>query len=77
MDIGMLWFDNSTDVDLQTKITRAADYYQRKYGQAATLCIVNPGTLGSATLPANRLEIRSAQSVLPNHFWIGVNERLH
>ena len=73
MNIGMLWFDNDPKVDLSSKITRAADYYQKKYGQVPDLCYVHPSMLKESTLKPGKIEIRSNRSVLPNHFWIGTH----
>ncbi|OGO31077.1 MAG: hypothetical protein A2136_07330 [Chloroflexi bacterium RBG_16_54_11] len=73
MNIGMLWFDNDNKSDLATKIQRAAHYYQSKYGKAPDLCFVHPRTLGESTWKGNGIEVRTTRSVLPNHFWLGVN----
>ncbi len=73
MNIGMLWYDNDSKADLATKIQRAADYYQVKYGKAPNLCLVNPRTLGSNTWKGTGIEVKTTRSVLPNHFWLGVN----
>lgn len=73
MNIGMLWYDNDKQSDLATKIQRAADYYHTKYGKAPTLCLVHPRTLGDTPLKGNGIEVRATRSVLPNHFWLGVN----
>lgn len=83
MDIGMLWFDNDKQVDLDVKVTRAVSYYQDKYGQKPNLCFVNPcmivanGSNGSnpqkGFKAAGDVEIRESNSMLPNHFWIGIN----
>ncbi len=82
MNVGMLWFDNDPKAELVVKIERAATYYRTKYGRNPTLCYVHPSmlpvpiTTGStlpSTLKAAGLEVRSTRSVLPNHFWIGVN----
>ena len=78
MNIGMLWFDNDTQSDLNQKIQRAASYYQQKYGKQPDLCYVHPsmalaiqdGTPG--TKPGN-IEVKTTKSVLPNHFWIGID----
>jgi hypothetical protein len=85
MNIGMLWFDNDPKAGLSIKIERAAAYYRSKYGKAPNLCFVHPSMI-PATAPAEveqapdgksytteGVEIRSNRSVLPNHFWIGVN----
>ena len=73
MNIGMLWFDNDSKADLATKIQRAADYYHTKYGKAPTICFIHPRTLGDNTWKGNGIEVRTTRSVLPNHFWLGVN----
>lgn len=81
MNIGMLWFDNDPKDELNIKIERAANYYRSKYGRNPTLCFVHPSMLPSET-PQNGstlrtkytgIEIRSNRSILPNHFWLGVN----
>jgi hypothetical protein len=82
MNVGMLWFDNDPKAGLAIKIERAADYFRSKYGRNPTLCYVHPSMLPAsptptaeqpANLKAGGLEVRPTRSVLPNHFWIGVN----
>ncbi len=73
MNIGMLWFDNDPKADLSSKITRAVDYYQKKYGQIPDLCYVHPSMLQGDGMKTGKVEIRSNRSVLPNHFWIGTH----
>ena len=84
MNVGMLWFDNDSKVNLDTKVERAATYYRSKYGRSPTLCFVHPSMLpGNSAIPKDEaqnkaykigsVEVRSNRSVLPNHFWIGVN----
>ena len=73
MNIGMLWFDNDNKADLVTKIQRAASYYHMKYGKAPNLCLIHPRTLGNNSWNGAGLEVRTTRSVLPNHFWLGVN----
>ena len=74
MDSGMLWFDNSDQRDLDSKIDRAAAYFLKKYGQSPTICFVHPSMLqpGADGSSSGEVEVRSAPSVLPNHFWIGM-----
>lgn len=74
MRTGMLWFDNDPKTDLPTKVTRAAAYYQRKYGLTPNLCFVHPSMLQPEEPPANGIELRPSRQVLPNHFWLGLNE---
>ena len=82
MNIGMLWFDNDPKVPLDTKVERAAVYYRNKYGRNPTLCFVHPSMLARVEEAASDehkrftptgVELRSNRSVLPNHFWIGMN----
>lgn len=73
MRIGMLWFDSNRTLAVEQRVERAANYYRDKYGQAPTLCLVHPA-LAAAGLPAQvgQVELRTLDTVLPNHFWIGV-----
>jgi hypothetical protein len=75
MKTGMLWFDNDPKADLPTKISRAAAYYQHKYGRHPDLCFVHPNMLGGISLRAHEdIEVRPNRAVLPNHLWIGIHE---
>jgi hypothetical protein len=73
MKIGMLWFDSNAAVGVEQRVEQAARYYREKYGQAPTLCLMNPQIEGGA-LPARvgQVELQTLETVLPNHFWIGV-----
>ncbi len=73
MNIGMLWFDNDNKVDLTTKIRRACEYYQQKYGSSPNLCFVHPSMLATPTPATPGVEVRTTRTVLPNHFWLGIN----
>jgi hypothetical protein len=69
---GLLWFDNYEPRDLDQKIERAAEYYQSKYGERPTLCFVHPMMLMNGPAKVEGIEVRATNSVLPNHFWLGV-----
>ena len=57
------------------KIKKAADYYQVKYGRKPNLCFVHPSMVKAP--PANvSMELRTTRSVLPNHFWLGINNNI-
>lgn len=71
---GLLYFDNSPDRDLQTKIERVAAYYIEKYGAQPTLCFVHPTMLLDGPVQVEGIEIRATNSVLPSHFWMGVSD---
>ncbi len=89
MNVGMLWFDNDPKAEFSTKIERAARYYQNKYGRSPNLCFVHPSMLPanpsvkeveptreeahSSSIRSAGVEVRPAKTVLPNHFWIGIN----
>ena len=81
MYIGMLWFDNDSKTELNAKVARAADYYQRKYGQTPNMCYVHPSMLTrnssvlEAAVRAGSVEVRGLSTVLPNHFWIGISAK--
>lgn len=79
MHVGMLWFDNDTKSGLDNRVERAAQYYQRKYGQTPNMCFVHPSMLAAsladngAVVNANGVQVKPLSTVLPNHFWIGIN----
>jgi hypothetical protein len=74
MNTGMLWFDNDPKIDLQTKINKAVDFYQRKYGVHPDLCFVHPTMLKESVVRKNGVEVKPNRRMLPNHFWIGIQE---
>ena len=75
MNIGMLWFDNDPKSDLTVKVERAATYYRDKYGKTPNLCFVHPSMINGEPVKPKEIEIRANQSVLPNHFWIGISTK--
>lgn len=76
MNVGMLWFDNDTKSDLLTKVSRAAIYYQNKYGKQPNICFVHPSMAQTKSedqaIIAGKIEVRLTKSVRPHHFWIGI-----
>ncbi|MGD8622597.1 MAG: hypothetical protein PVI81_08925 [Anaerolineales bacterium] len=75
MKIGMLWFDEDCELDVAQKIARASDYYWQKYGRKPNLCFVHPESMDESDLPSDvAVEVKSSQTLLQNHFWIGVEE---
>jgi hypothetical protein len=83
MDIGMLWFDNDQKADFRAKVERAATYYRDKYGKAPNLCFVHPCMLPNnvsknaekPSFNSQGVEIRTSNTMLPHHFWIGINRQ--
>lgn len=76
MFTGMMWFDNDPKSPLADKVTQAAEYYRKKYGNAPDLCLVNPKSLSETEMHAGKILIRPLRAVLPGHIWIGVEEKL-
>lgn len=75
MKTGMLWFDNDPKADLATKIQRAAEYYQKKYGQIPTHCYVHPTMIPKDGVQTF-LSLYTSRQVLPNHLWLGCESKL-
>jgi hypothetical protein len=75
MHIGMLWFDNTPNTPLKTRIEKAVDYYRKKYHQEPNLCLIHPGTADVKKIVFGRLTIRAYQPVLPGHLWIGIEDK--
>ncbi len=87
MELGMLWFDGESQRPLQERLDRAARYYAQKYGRPANTCYVHPSTIaGTGRAPETKaskreqcvagLTVRASRTVLPNHFWLGVEEQI-
>ncbi len=85
MKTGLLWFDDDPRKELEEKVQRAATHYERKYGHAPDLCYVHPGALSAdrqvfgdagkkPVRKAGGVEIRTGRSVLPSHFWLGIDD---
>lgn len=82
MHIGMLWYDNTPNMSLKTRIEKAVDYYRRKYHQEPNLCLLHPSMLEAdnssknAGLPqVGSMTVRAYAPVLPGHLWIGIEDK--
>lgn len=73
MNIGMLWFDDSSK-PLNEKVRQAVQYYAAKYGRTPTHCLVNPETHSSVD-EVDDVQVVAAATVMPNHFWVGFDEQ--
>jgi len=72
---GLLWFDDTTR-DLAEKVLTAAQRYRQKFGAPPNLCLVHPSTLSNGKVQkVGKVRVAPHRSVLPNHFWIGVEEK--
>lgn len=75
MKVGMLWFDESREVGIAQRIERASNYYHSKYGCEPNLCFVHPDTVGEGeTLPEGSIKVVPSQTLLHDHFWIGIEQ---
>jgi hypothetical protein len=74
MDIGMLWFDDGSK-PLQEKVEQAAAFYEDKFGNRPTHCLVRPSTLNGGEGLVGSVMVRKARNVMPNHYWIGIEDQ--
>ncbi len=74
MKVGMLWFDSNDQRDLEAKLRRAVQHYQAKYGRRPTVCYVHPSAMLGQRKGIAGLDMRTANTVLPHHFWLGEGE---
>lgn len=75
MIAGMLWLDTDPKRPLSEKIRMAAEYYKNKYGRAPDTCMVHPAVLAEPSTQVDKITVRPLRTVLPNHLWIGVEEK--
>lgn len=73
MQEGLLWFDDDPTRSLKAKVARAAERYQLKCSQFATVCYVHPTMMeeGKTEVRAGNVRVLPMRTVLPHHFWIG------
>lgn len=74
MEIGMLWFDDGPK-PLQEKVAQAVAFYEDKFGNSPTHCLVHPSTLNGGEGLVGSVQVRKARNVMPNHYWIGVDDK--
>ncbi len=77
MNIGMMWFNDNPKIPLSAKVLEAAEYYRTKYGKSPDLCLVNPAMLAEPQMQEGKVLVRPLSSILPDHLWIGVDEKTH
>lgn len=77
MKVGMLWFDESRDLEIEQRIERASEYYHSKYGQKPNVCFVHPEAIDEdSRVIGSALKVRSSETLLQDHFWIGIEEEM-
>ncbi len=74
---GLLWFDDHPTRELYEKIDRAVARYREKYQRDPDVCYVNPSALlDGATINRNfAVKVLPAKSILPHHFWLGIEDK--
>lgn len=70
MRIGLMWADFSKDA-FSVKVQRAVSYFEEKYRFRPNAIVVHPNT---AITEFSGIAIRQSRSILPNHFWVGLEE---
>jgi hypothetical protein len=70
---GLLWFDDNKTRTVAAKVDMAMKRYQQKYGRMPTVCYAHPVTLDGQDVSI--FKILPLKSVLPNHFWLGVETK--
>ncbi len=74
MEIGMLWFDDGPN-SMQEKVNQAVAFYTDKFGKKPTHCLVNPVTLNGGDDTISGIQVKSARTVMPDHYWVGIEEQ--
>ena len=81
MQTGLLWFDSDPARSLSAKAADAARRYREKFGVAPNTCYVNLVALGGheqvlalQPIGGGELHLLPAANILPNHFWVGVED---
>ncbi len=79
MKVGLLWFDDDPQRDIEEKVRLAARRYREKFGRAANTCYVNPISLegnghSKEGFRCGRIKVIASQRILPHHFWLGVSD---
>lgn len=75
MHIGMLWFDDTANTALKSKVEAAIDHYRKKYHREPNLCLVHPSMLADGLVQVGKITVRAYRPVLPGHLWIGVEDQ--
>lgn len=66
----LLWFDDTKKKTVEQKILEGVERYLERFGERPNVCVVHRG----AQVPALGIEIREAEYVRPNYFWIGLED---
>ena len=64
------WFDDTPKKSISEKIEEAVERYTAKFGETPNVCLVNTTNM----VTYDGLEVKAADYVRPNHFWVGKDE---
>jgi hypothetical protein len=70
----LVWYDNDRKRTLESKVTQAAERYTERFGTAPQIVLLNPAQAGEVEMVAG-IPVRTTPIVLPNHLYVGVEER--
>ena len=70
MTTGRLWLCDKKETLLKN-IQQAAEFYQKKFGKPAQLCLVHPGLLNKETTSFGAITARPYNHIPAEHIWIG------
>ena len=73
---GLLWFDDNPNRSLADKVSQAATRYQSKFGQRATVCLVNEIDMNGCGGVVGDIEVQVKPNMLRHHFFVGVDVAL-
>jgi len=75
VEIGLLWYDD-TQMEFAAKVQQVAQRYEEKFDRCRNTCYVNPASMPGATkkLSLNGIKVVTSRAILPNHFWVGVQD---
>ncbi len=75
MNVGMLWFDKDADAGVADRVSKAAEYYRKKYGKQPNICYVNPRLMDQEKMQIDQIQVKPSLTIQPNYFWIGVRRK--
>jgi len=91
MEFGMLWIDDGekwakptslreseafSRRGLISRVQEAAASYEAQYGEAPSLCLLNPDQFIENEEEIIGLRLEASPSLLPNYFWIGQDSEM-
>jgi hypothetical protein len=78
MRIGLMWYNGNLKQSFAEKCAGAIAFYTAKYNHAPTEIWVHPATAIPEGINQEipNVAIRTSRSILPNHFWVGLESNI-